>query len=270
MPVFLIFTTMRIHFIKYQGTGNDFIIIDGKHGSPMLSHEQVRALCDRRFGIGADGLMLFEPDDVYDFRMVYYNSDGNPSTMCGNGGRCLVRFGRSKGYIQDKTRFVAADGPHEAVCNSDGTVSLKMSDVPVISDDACGCTFLDTGSPHVVRWVDEVDQVDVVEEGRAIRYNAVYNAEGTNVNFVQVVGDGIRVRTYERGVEDETLSCGTGVTAAVLASDFRAKVISAQNCMRVSTPGGNLQVRFQRDGNGYKEIWLEGPAEAVFEGSIDI
>ncbi len=270
MPVFLIFTSMRIHFVKYQGTGNDFIIIDGKHGSPILSHEQIRTLCDRRFGIGADGLMLFEPDEKYDFRMVYYNSDGNPSTMCGNGGRCLVRFGRSKGYIQDTTNFIAADGPHEAICNSDGTVSLKMSDVPVVYDDACGCTFLDTGSPHVVRWVDNVQLVDVAKEGRAIRYNEVYHDGGTNVNFVEVTPDGIRVRTYERGVEDETLSCGTGVTASVLASDSRGKTTAGLKSLKVFTPGGELKVRFNRIENSYQDIWLEGPAEAVFEGSINL
>ena len=258
----------KMNFFKYQGTGNDFIILDNRNWSyTALTMEKVRFLCDRRFGIGADGLMLLNPNPAYDFEMKYYNSDGRESSMCGNGGRCLVKFAYDLGIRKPEYNFLAIDGPHLAEIDVDGTVSLKMKDVKDITDYH-GDFLLDTGSPHYVKMVTDVMDLDVFHKGMDIRYSSNFAKEGINVNFVeQKRPDEIIVRTYERGVEDETLSCGTGVTASALAS-YHNEV--GYNYVKVITKGGKLTVRFDRtNGNTYENIWLCGPAVKVFEGSIE-
>lgn len=260
---------MQIHFYKYQGTGNDFILIDNRSNSINLSNEQVKFMCDRHFGIGADGLMLLENELNYDFKMVYYNSDGNTSTMCGNGGRCITAFAKQLNIVTNKARFIAIDGPHDANINEDGNISLKMSDVKNIEVGA-DHFYLNTGSPHYVKHVEGIMDLDVFEEGRKIRYNDRFKEEGTNVNFIKRFDDHLYVRTYERGVEDETLSCGTGVTAAALAAASVGLSTSKNNCI-VKTLGGNLNVKFDKVlEHTYYNIWLEGPAQFVFKGTIEI
>ena len=204
---------MKIQFYKYHGTGNDFILIDNRKKEINLDTHQIAMLCDRHFGIGADGLMMLENAAGYDFRMVYYNSDGNESTMCGNGGRCITAFAHKLGLIENHASFVAIDGVHHAKINADKNISLDMIDVTNIEhyEDHL---ILNTGSPHYITWVKDTDKVDVFYEGRKIRNHERFQPKGININFVQRLNDGIKVRTYERGVENETLSCGTGVTAA--------------------------------------------------------
>jgi diaminopimelate epimerase len=258
---------MQIFFDKYQGTGNDFIIMDNRDGNISLTIEQIKKMCDRKFGIGADGLMLLNTKDGYDFEMKYYNSDGNESSMCGNGGRCLVKFAYAAGIRKNKYYFTAIDGEHEASIEQAGWVNLLMKDVQNIQTYK-SAFILDTGSPHYVKAVDDIRKTDVVKEGKNIRYNDDFKDEGINVNFVQVNKNGIYVRTYERGVEDETLSCGTGVTAAALVF---AHNDSGFNSVEVQTPGGNLAVEFDKTPDGiFTNICLCGPAEFVFKGEINI
>ncbi|WP_126246420.1 diaminopimelate epimerase [Chitinophaga rhizosphaerae] len=259
---------MQIHFYKYQGTGNDFVIVDNRSGEYSgLTTEQIEHLCDRRFGIGADGLMMLENQDGYDFRMKYHNSDGREGSMCGNGGRCLTAFARNMGIIGDTLRFIASDGEHDAKFRDNGWVELKMKDVDQV-EIGNNYFYLNTGSPHFVRFVTDIQEVDVYEEGRGIRYNERFAAVGTNVNFVQETDQGIFVRTYERGVEDETYSCGTGVTAAALTA---APGEAGQYAIPVETLGGHLEVRYLRTGErSFEDIWLCGPATPVFEGNIKI
>lgn len=259
---------MQIHFYKYQGTGNDFVLIDNRTNSVSLSTEQISFLCDRRFGIGADGLMLLELEPGCDFKMVYYNSDGNQSTMCGNGGRCITAFAKYLGISASHTRFMAVDGLHEASIQGD-EVALKMQDVKQveIGEDYF---YLNTGSPHYIKHVNNIESFDVVAEGKKIRYNERFAAEGTNVNFIEKKDDELFVRTYERGVEDETYSCGTGVTAAALAAAVQGISNSKNNCL-IKTKGGNLEVTFEKvlETNFYN-IWLKGAAVMVFKGTIDL
>ncbi len=258
---------MEINFYKYQGTGNDFVILDNRNGVySTLTEEQVRFLCDRKFGIGADGLMLLETIDGYDFKMKYYNADGKEGSMCGNGGRCLVQFAKEMGISRSHYHFLAVDGPHEAEFDSKGLVRLKMQDVNAIALDGFD-KVLDTGSPHYIRFMDDINDLDVFTEGRKIRYNNQYTEKGINVNFVSRENGGIRVRTYERGVEDETLSCGTGVTAsAIAASDG----IGEQHVF-INVEGGKLEVAFNRiDEQHCNNIWLIGPATFVFSGNITL
>ena len=261
---------MKIQFYKYQGTGNDFVILDNRDGAySALTQQQVNFLCHRRFGIGADGLMLLNKKDGYDFEMIYYNADGKPGSMCGNGGRCLVKFANDMGIKKTLYKFIATDGEHEAeIDEEDGTISLKMQDVKNV-DEQRGDYILNTGSPHFVRIVNELDNLDVFEEGREIRYNNTYREKGINVNFVKLKGDyEIDVRTYERGVEDETYSCGTGVTASALVSYHND---NGFNNVSVHTKGGDLTVEYDRvDDDNYTNIWLCGPAKKVFEGELDI
>jgi diaminopimelate epimerase len=260
---------MQLNFYKYQGTGNDFILIDNRDHSISLSTEQIRFMCDRRFGIGADGLMLLELEPGFDFKMVYFNSDGNQSSMCGNGGRCITAFAHHLGLISGKCRFLAIDGPHEALILENNIISLKMQDVKEVEING-DHYYLNTGSPHYVKTVDDVEHFDVVTEGKKIRYNDRFKEEGTNVNFIEKTDDGIFVRTYERGVEDETYSCGTGVTAAALVAGLHG-MLSTKNSCHVKTLGGELEVKFDKvlEKNFYN-IWLQGPALKVFSGSIDI
>lgn len=261
---------MELSFSKYQGTGNDFIIIDGWDTEIRLSIDQVKFCCDRRFGIGADGLMIIKKHPSYDFEMVYFNSDGQPSSMCGNGARCLVHFAFTKKYIGSTTRFLAIDGEHKADVFSDNIVSLKMNDVSTV-ETRNRDYYLNTGSPHYISSVKNVEAINVVESGRKVRYNDEFKGEGTNVNFVEEYSEGIIVRTYERGVEDETLSCGTGVTAAALvAADLFNKEKKENESVNIKTLGGALKVTFSRRNENMTNIRLIGPATFVFEGNIKL
>ncbi|HBC05356.1 MAG TPA: diaminopimelate epimerase, partial [Aequorivita sp.] len=237
---------------KYQGTGNDFVIIDNREEFfPKENTELVAKICDRRFGVGADGLLLLENHPSVDFMMVYYNSDGNLSSMCGNGGRCIAHFAKFLGIISEKTTFEAVDGMHEAMV-SDDWVSLKMNNVEKVKVSE-NFTFLNTGSPHHVEMVSGLENYDVFTNGRNIR-NEIYGKEGSNVNFVeQNDAANFSVRTYERGVEDETLSCGTGVTAVAIAMFENGK--TSEDKVILKTPGGQLQVRFEKAGSGYKNVY---------------
>ena len=253
-----------MHFYKYHGTGNDFILIDNRAGNILLTSDQVAAMCHRRFGIGADGLMLLEEAGGYDFRMVYFNSDGGESTMCGNGGRCITAFARELGIIGNEARFLAVDGPHTSVIHDDGSISLHMKDVAHVALHE-GHAILDTGSPHYVQWVSDVVHTDVYNEGSDIRNRDEYQPSGINVNFVQIAGENkLLVRTYERGVEEETLSCGTGVVAAAIASAGQTTGIFLTH---IETPGGDLQVSFTKHSAGnVTDVVLAGPAVMVFSG----
>ena len=260
---------MQIQFYKYQGTGNDFVILDNRDGRYNdLTKDQVAFLCHRRFGIGADGLMLLNLKEGYDFQMIYYNADGRESTMCGNGGRCLTKFAADMGLTQTVYRFIAIDGVHEASINVDGTVALKMNDVKEIRKDG-GNYVLNTGSPHYIALTNDVMELDVFKKGREIRYSNEFKDEGINVNFVEQTEapDKIIVRTYERGVEDETYSCGTGVTAAALVCHHNDVGF---NRVEVQTKGGRLSVEYDKLDDAYTDVWLNGPAVKVFEGSIEI
>ncbi|SHK31571.1 diaminopimelate epimerase [Hymenobacter psychrotolerans] len=263
---------MTLPFFKYQGTGNDFVMMDDRaHQFDEHNHTLVRHLCDRRRGIGADGLILLRQHPEYDFEMVYFNADGYLGSMCGNGGRCTVAFARQLGVIKTETTFLAADGPHKARIDADGTVHLRMQDVLGQQEvENCG-VFLDTGSPHLVRFqpASTLAELNVVAEGRAIRYNDRFREKGTNVNFVEapaIPGQPWQVRTYERGVEDETLSCGTGVTAVALAASRRG----AASPVHLRTPGGDLRVTFEGHPDGtFTNVYLSGPATRVFEGKVE-
>lgn len=254
-------------FYKYHGTGNDFILFDNRNFRITLSQEQVAHLCHRRFGIGADGLMLLQQAAGYDFRMVYYNSDGKESSMCGNGGRCITAFAKSLGLVDTTANFIASDGPHLATINTDGTINLQMKDVYDI-DINTGYTILNTGSPHYVLWVPDISTADVFITGRSIRNQMPFQPDGINVNFVQPQADKLLVRTYERGVEDETLSCGTGVTACAIAATARQ---TGDFITSIETPGGNLKVSFTKDTPlSAKNVTLIGPTAFVYKGEIDI
>lgn len=252
---------MTFDFFKYQGTGNDFVMIDDREETfPADNQALVEQLCHRRFGIGADGLILLRNDPDYDFRMIYFNADGAEGSMCGNGGRCIVRFAHDLGLFERETRFLAVDGEHTATVTEEG-IALKMSHVAGIVDRE-GFTFLDTGSPHVVQFVDDLESLDVVGEGRSIRYDARFQPGGTNVNFAQILDDHtVFVRTYERGVEDETYSCGTGVTAVALVANQQRHLADPVD---IQTLGGNLQIAFKSQTNGeFDDIHLIGPARRV-------
>lgn len=260
---------MTIQFYKYQGTGNDFVIMDNRDKTyDSLTRVQVAFLCDRRFGIGADGLMLLNTHPDYDFEMKYYNADGRESSMCGNGGRCLVKFAFDMGIDRSTYKFLAIDGQHEASINDNETVALKMNDVPEVKHTH-GDYILNTGSPHFVHLDSDVMHMDVYKKGREIRYSKDFEKEGINVNFVEQTDNPGRiiVRTYERGVENETFSCGTGVTAAALVCSHND---SGFNRVEVKTKGGLLSVEYDKNGNSYRNIWLNGPAVKVFEGSIEV
>lgn len=260
---------MQIKFYKYQGTGNDFVMLDNRQGLfPKDDVQLIEKLCDRRFGIGADGLILLENHPDYDFKMVYYNSDGNESSMCGNGGRCLVAFAKSLNVINDKTTFLATDGLHHATVLANSVVSLQMKDVASVNIET-DYVFLNTGSPHHVTLVNDIEQQDVKTAGAAIRYSDLYGKAGSNVNFVSQISDNhFRLRTYERGVEDETLSCGTGATAAAIAMNAIGKTTS--NAINLDVEGGKLKVTFEKTDQGYEHVFLIGPATFVFEGVIEI
>ena len=255
---------MKIEFYKYQGTGNDFVIIDNRlKNFPKKDVRLISKICDRRFGVGADGLLLLENHSTLDFTMGYYNADGNLGSMCGNGGRCMVHFANFLKIIKDKTQFEAVDGTHEATI-SEGIVSLKMNDVTKVNVYSKH-VFLDTGSPHHIELVDDLENYNIEEEGAFIRNNT-YGKEGSNINFVEEIDNNtFIVRTYERGVEAETLSCGTGVTAVAIALFETNKTTS--NSVKLNTRGGTLKVNFDKTDVGYTNIYLEGPAIQVFKGN---
>jgi diaminopimelate epimerase len=258
---------MAIAFNKYQGTGNDFIIIDNRNSvfNPGDS-SSINRLCDRRFGIGADGLILIGALDGYDYEMIYFNSDGFRGTMCGNGGRCTAAFALKHGIAGTSQRFMAPDGIHEAR-SENNIIRLTMSDVKNISTIS-GNYFINTGSPHYVVFTSDLDKLDVFSEGRKLRWSDDFKPGGTNVNFVEIQKDGIFVRTFERGVEDETLSCGTGVTASAIASVLSGHFVSAP--VKVRTRGGELKVEFEKRADMITGINLCGPATFVFEGTVEI
>jgi diaminopimelate epimerase len=259
---------MEWSFRKYQGTGNDFIILhDPDMSFPSEDIAMIEHLCHRRFGIGADGLMLVRPEDGYDFRMVYFNADGRESTMCGNGGRCIAAFAHQLGLASEEGRFMAIDGPHEYQILKNGAVRLKMIDVESFQTDGEDI-IMNTGSPHFVSMRKDVSAIDIVPEARAIRYNAIFAKEGINVNFVEERDGQCTLRTYERGVEDETYSCGTGTVAAALA--LAIKNAWSNGPVLLNTKGGQLKVWFEKDGAVFRNIWLEGPAEHVFSGQVTI
>ncbi|MEO5947642.1 MAG: diaminopimelate epimerase [Chitinophagaceae bacterium] len=261
---------MEFHFYKYQGTGNDFILADNREKKySSFTTDQIHKLCDRRFGIGADGLMLLNEKDEFDFEMKYYNADGKEGSMCGNGGRCIIKFACHLGIHKEIYRFLASDGAHEAKIDTNGIISLKMKDVKNIKKFH-NDFILDTGSPHYIKLSSNVMEMDVFKKGYEIRHSKEFEEEGINVNFVEQLEevDKIIVRTFERGVEDETFSCGTGVTAAALVCYHNE---NGFNDVQVKTLGGKLSVEFDRlDDSRYENIWLCGPAEKVYEGTVQV
>lgn len=261
---------MNIKFYKYQGAGNDFVLIDGRE-NPIknIDTKAVAQLCDRRFGIGADGLMFLTNSKDYDFEMIYHNADGKVGSMCGNGGRCIVAFAKHLGIFDTETNFLAVDGPHYAKISAEGNwVELQMIDVDTINLDA-DAFVLNTGSPHYVKEVTGLETMDVYTEGYNIRNNETYKANGINVNFVERKPDHLFVRTFERGVEDETYACGTGVTAVAMAMAKKQHQIG-QVVTPVTVLGGNLEINFNYDGQKFTDVFLCGPAEKVFEGEINL
>ena len=254
---------MKITFDKYQGTGNDFVMVDNRDGAfDRNDLKTVSFLCDRKFGVGADGVILIEEHSEYDFEMVYFNPDGSQS-LCGNGSRCAVKFAESLGMISTSTEFFAIDGPHRATIHGE-LVDLKMNDVKeleIIGEDI----LINTGSPHYLRFVEQTEIIDPVALGRAVRNSERFARDGVNVNFVEALSkDELNIRTYERGVENETLSCGTGCTAAAIAHGKR----TGANHIKLNAQGGQLYVRFERENQQFKEVYLKGPAVKVFSGQI--
>jgi len=260
---------MKVQFHKYQGTGNDFIIIDNRELEfPNGDSELISKLCNRNFGIGADGLILLENDNLSDFKMVYFNSDGNESSMCGNGGRCIAHFAQILKMINGKATFVAIDGIHHAVV-AGNDVSLSMNDVNKIMFTK-EYAFMNTGSPHYVLWCADLDALNIIKEARKIRYSNRFQDEGTNVNFLKFENDILEMRTYERGVEGETLSCGTGMVAAALFAFMAGKIPSKNECI-INAKGGDAKVKFKQiDTDSFINIWLEGSVKPVFIGEIDV
>ncbi|HNQ12331.1 MAG TPA: diaminopimelate epimerase [Bacteroidia bacterium] len=266
---------MEIQFYKYEGTGNDFVIIDDRSSLfPVRNHALVKKLCNRRTGIGADGLILIKEFPLFDFEMIYYNADGFEGSFCGNGSRCIVAFAHKLGLIQSEASFKAADGTHKAkIISYDSKsdkaeieVEMKSAFPKLLNESAA---FIDTGSPHHIEFCNDVNQINVVEEGRRIRYSDPYGKAGANVNFVQAVPGGISIRTYERGVEDETLSCGTGVVGSALAS-VNAGFVNDSGMVIVNTQGGILKVAYTQLNNSFDKIKLIGPVSLVFSGKIEI
>lgn len=258
---------MEINFYKYHGTGNDFIMLNNMSGELNIASIKAnfKSWCDRRFGIGADGVIVLSKHDELDFEMLYYNADGNASSMCGNGGRCIVHFAHSLGLINDQCKFMAVDGIHHASILENGSVSLKMSEVSEINKYELDY-ILDTGSPHYVSFKENVTHLNVASAGFQIRHSGPFAEKGINVNFAHEVEDGLYVRTYERGVEAETYSCGTGVVAAALAFAFKSD--STKNNIDIRTLGGNLNVSFEEKEQAYHNIWLTGPATCVYKGQV--
>lgn len=263
----------KVIFSKFHGTGNDFIMVDNRTQRLVFDDPAtVARMCDRRFGIGADGLILLEESGAFDFRMVYYNADGREGSMCGNGGRCLVAFAEQLGIVEGQAEFEATDGLHQAFIlkkqDPEWTVSLRMNDVTRV-EVVPGAYVLDTGSPHYVALSEELETLDVNRSGRQIRNSDPYRQKGINVNFISFLPEGTAIRTYERGVENETWSCGTGSVAAAIVTELKGKKNPA-GPVNILTRGGALRVKFKTVGDEYTDIWLEGPARFVYEGSIEL
>ena len=256
---------MIIEFYKYHGTGNDFVLIDNRSQFFDKNNiELISKICSRHTGVGADGLILLENDNQYDFKMIYFNSDGKQTSMCGNGGRCVISFAKKLNIIDDKVTFLAIDGLHEGIIKGE-TIKIKMIKVSNIHEVYNGC-LLDTGSPHFVKFCPSVNKINVLKSGRELRNNKEISEDGVNINFTEIIDNySIKFRTYERGVENETLSCGTGVIASALSAYSKGLVDS--NRIKISTLGGELFVSFDFK-NVYDNIWLEGPAIEVFKGQI--
>jgi len=257
---------MTIPFQKYQATGNDFVIVDNREWKYSFSVDAVKRICDRKFGVGADGIMLIERHPSVDFNLIYFNADGSPS-LCGNGSRAAVKMASELGLVDGPSKFNAFDGIHEAALLPTGNVRLKMNDVKEVRNLEKDF-FINTGSPHFIKWVHQVEDYPVFDQGRKIRYSEAFQPDGTNVNFVeQLSNNSIFVRTYERGVENETLSCGTGVTAAALTSAFYHNI----SPVTVKTLGGELSVEFKSEHDGsFIDIFLIGPAKKVFTGVLEL
>jgi diaminopimelate epimerase len=268
----------KLRFQKWQGAGNDFIIVDNRdHRADSLDERTIEHLCDRHFGIGADGLMLVGRATGYDFEMVFFNNDGKPAEMCGNGGRCIAAMASESGLFTGRTTFLSTDGPHEAEIAGNDLIRLKMKDVNdimTVNLETTGLNLvaepvsLNTGVPHLVLFVEEIENLDVNDLGRKIRFLGQFAPAGTNVNFVRREGQTLFVRTYERGVETETLACGTGNVASALAAEWTWNAgYSEYECYAV---GGTLKVSFKRDDQSlFEQVWLEGPAVKVFDGEIE-
>lgn len=263
---------MHIPFYKMQGTGNDFIVIDNRR--IRINHQKlnIKNLCDRKFGIGADGLLLINSSRQYDFEMKYFNSDGKLASMCGNGGRCITYLAQRLNVIKNETTFLAADGIHRAEIKNDFAVRLQMKDVSAIKKLNANEYFLNTGSPHFVRFINgNIHTYPIFDEGKKIRNRKEYKSKGVNANFVKVLGKNkIFVRTYERGVEDETLSCGTGVVASALAYILKFTIQNAKCTILIYTPGGKLKVSAEQNAKGFQNIFFEGKVGIAFAGIISI
>jgi diaminopimelate epimerase len=263
---------MQVEFWKYHGTGNDFIMVDERGRQYGLSPEQIQSLCNRRTGVGADGMILLRESSEADFRMVYFNADGYEGSMCGNGGRCTTFFFDYLSGPVDSCKFITSDGIHEArierLSDEDlALVTISLNDVSSVRKVLNGY-FLDTGSPHYVEPVQKIELLDVVRKGRKLRHSRKFAPDGANINYLEVQHGRIYLRTYERGVEDETLSCGTGVTAAAIVyhelNGFHSDPV------KIHTRGGNLEVQMDQSGNTYTNIWLKGPAKKVFKGYVSL
>ena len=258
---------MKLKFSKYQGAGNDFVMIDDRQQTFPISTKLINRLCDRHFGVGADGLIFLQNDKEFDFKMVYFNSDGNESTMCGNGGRCIIRFANDLDVASENMTFTAIDGLHHGIVDNN-VIRLQMIDVDEVEDHD-HYLFMNTGSPHHVEFVEKVDDVDVYNRGKEIRNGSPYFEKGSNVNFVEVMPDNnLRIRTYERGVENETLACGTGITAAAISA--YVKNLVDKKSIEIKALGGDLSVNFEENNHKFVNVWLNGPAVKVFEGEIEI
>jgi len=256
---------MELHFYKYQGTGNDFILIDDREETFPQDAHLIENLCDRKFGIGADGLILIQNHPEVDYRMVYFNADGSKS-LCGNGSRCGFAFAEALGMVSGQATFETTDGIHK-IFRKDHVIHFELFDVQGLKKINEKEWYLNTGSPHHISICDTVESLDIVEKGRKIRYDEQYSGQnGTNVNFAQLLQDEVKIRTYERGVEDETLSCGTGATAVgILAGE-----LGYESPVKIQTQGGELKISFEKGDGKFTDIWLAGPAELVFEGSVTI
>ncbi|MFN0175190.1 MAG: diaminopimelate epimerase [Saprospiraceae bacterium] len=278
-------------FWKYQGAGNDFVMVDQRENQwiSRADTKLIEQLCNRRFGIGADGLILLQNFEGYDFEMIYFNADGRESSMCGNGGRCIAAFASYLGIIDKHCRFMAIDGEHEAKIGAGSYsvatnahsaraesgqglwINLKMSNVNKVELEG-DAFILNTGSPHYVRFVKSLDSLDMVTEGRAVRYSERWKKDGINVNLVAKAGHNNEypIRTYERGVEDETFACGTGATAAAIATFLNEGGKTGDFSIKMQTKGGDLIVNAHANEDGsFTEVWLSGPAVRVFEGEIN-
>ena len=265
---------MKIQFYKYQGTGNDFVMVDNRGGNFNYNNtEFVSSICDRRYGIGCDGLILIEDNNDLDFTMKYFNSDGSELGMCGNGARCVVQFAKKLGIINNSAIFQASDGVHHAEIIDNNYVRVKMNDIDMSNYDLIDKNFdniyLDNGSPHLVINSNDIDKIDVFNEGRKIRYGEKYKHEGVNINFVEFTSNSslFKVRTYERGVEDETLSCGTGAIAVAVVLNY-SNIINKEE-IKISMKGGNLKVSFSRVGDNFSNIWLSGAVSEIYKGEIN-